>query len=108
MRKVLFPVLLFLMLAAHAVAAAADSVAVNIPDETLNYKVMFKWGFINKKAGSAKLSLRRTPQGYTSQLTAASEPWADRIYRLRDTLNGRMEPDGFRPLFYEKIAHEGA
>ena len=38
MRKVLFPVLLFLMLAAHAVAAAADSVAVNIPDETLNYK----------------------------------------------------------------------
>ena len=43
MRKVLFPVLLFLLLAAHAVAAAADSVAVNIPDETLNYKVMFKW-----------------------------------------------------------------
>lgn len=41
MRKVLFPVLLFLLLAAHAVAAAADSVAVNIPDETLNYKVMF-------------------------------------------------------------------
>ncbi len=35
-------------------------------------------------------------------LAARSEPWADRIYKVRDTLNGRMTAADFTPLFYEK------
>lgn len=75
--------------------------------ETLKYRVMFKWGLLNKKAGSATLSLTHDKNNYTSQLAAKSEPWADKIFCVRDTLNGRMSYDGFKPLFYEKIANEG-
>lgn len=98
------------MLAAGARILASDTTASqgHLPPETLHYNVMFKWGLINKKAGSATLTLRNNSGQYHTTLTAASEPWADRIYRVRDTLNGRMDHDGFRPLFYEKIAHEGS
>ncbi len=87
---------------------ASDSiVCARLQPETLHYNVMFKWGLINKKAGTATLRLRHAPDEYHSNLTAASEPWADHFYRVRDTLNGRMEYEGLRPLFYEKIAREG-
>lgn len=76
-------------------------------DESLSYRVMFKWGLINKRAGTATLTLNRGHDVYEAQLTARSEPWADRIYRVRDTLNGRMTLEDFTPLMYEKIAREG-
>ncbi len=76
--------------------------------EKLHYKVMFRWGLINKKAGEATLSLNHGADTYEAQLTARSEPWADRIYRVRDTLNGRMTYADFAPLFYEKIANESS
>lgn len=78
----------------------------NLQPEELHYKVMFKWGMINKQAGSAVLTLKHGPMTYEAQLTAKSAPWADRIYCVRDTLNGRMSYNNFMPLFYEKIAHE--
>lgn len=90
-----------------SVLCAANLFAITFQPETLHYKVMFKWGLINKKAGTATLSLRHTSKHYLSQLTASSEPWADRIYRVRDTLNGRMSYVDMTPLFYEKIANEG-
>lgn len=96
----------FLFLIA-SILCTANLFAVTFQPETLHYKVMFKWGLINKKAGTATLSLKHTPQHYVSQLTASSEPWADRIYRVRDTLNGRMSYVDMTPLFYEKIANEG-
>jgi len=87
--------------------AGDTSASFDWKDESLTYNVMFKWGLINKKAGSATLTLRAGSDDYVTQLTAASEPWADRIYQVRDTLNGRIIRDGFRPAFYEKIANEG-
>lgn len=81
--------------------------ASTLPEESLHYKVMFKWGLINKKAGTATLTLKHSPNNYAAQLTAASEPWADKIYKVRDTLNGRMSYRELKPLFYEKIANEG-
>lgn len=75
--------------------------------ETLQYRVMFKWGLVNKQAGTATLMLNHGDKSYRAQLAAKSEPWADRIYRVRDTLNGHMTYSNFTPLFYEKIAHEG-
>lgn len=101
---------ILLLIVAAAVAtlfACASDSRPAMPDETLHYNVMFKWGLINKKAGRATLSLHRTDTAYISTLTARSEPWADRFFRVRDTLNGRMDLDR-RPLFYEKIAHEGS
>lgn len=89
-------------------AFAADAKAAGLAPETLTYKVMFKWGLINKKAGTARLSLRQGPASYEATMAAASAPWADRIYKVRDTLNGRMAYSDFAPLYYEKIAHEGS
>lgn len=81
--------------------------AANFGDESLTYKVKYKWGLIHKQAGHATLTLHNSDSSYVMQLTAASEPWVDRFYQVRDTLNGIILKDGFRPRFYEKIAHEG-
>lgn len=81
--------------------------AVNLSDETLNYKVMFKWGLINKQAGSATLTLRNVGAHYHTKLTARSASWADKFYSVRDTLTGIVRRDGFRPLRYENVSHEG-
>ncbi len=88
-------------------AAIANLCALTFADETISYKVMYKWGLINKQAGHATITLRNQGDRYVTQLTAASEPWADHFFEVRDTLNGVILKDGFRPLIYEKIAHEG-
>lgn len=76
--------------------------------ETLHYKVMYKWGLINKQAGTATLTLRPGRDGgFITTLTAASASWADKFYCVRDTLRGTLSPGDWKPVFYEKIAHEG-
>lgn len=110
MRSVIFRIILIALLLGMPAAAAArnhERSGVTLPAETLHYNVMFKWGLINKKAGEATLSLQHGPDMYHARLTAHSAPWADRIYKVRDTLIGRMAYENFTPLYYEKIAHEG-
>ena len=86
-----------------ALGAAANTFS----PETLHYKVMFKWGLINKKAGTVAINIGHHPEGgYASRLTAASAPWADKFYRVRDTLQCRMSLD-LKPSLYEKFSHEG-
>lgn len=82
--------------------------AFDFANESLNYRVMFKWGLVNKQAGHVTLSLQNHGSNYRTQLTAASERWADRFYRVRDTLNGVMTRGDLQPIFYEKIAREGS
>lgn len=97
---------LFLTFAISLAALAAVAEPAEFPDETLPYKVLFKWGLVNTKAGHATLSLRNRGETSTAVLIAASEPWADKIYRLRDTLIAEMEHGEMLPLRYEKRAHE--
>lgn len=97
-------ILLSLLLVASVLTAWSTTTFHN---ETLHYRVMYKWGLINKKAGTATLTISDRGDYYSTCLTAKSEPWADHIYSVRDTLNGRISKDRFFPLFYEKIAHEG-
>ncbi|MDE6301270.1 MAG: DUF3108 domain-containing protein [Muribaculaceae bacterium] len=75
--------------------------------ESISYRVMYKWGLINKQAGTATLTLRPEGNMYRACLTAASEHWADKFFMVRDTLNGTMNQLTLAPVFYEKIAHEG-
>lgn len=77
-------------------------------NESLSYRVMYKWGLINKQAGLATLTIKNAGDRYHTMLVAHSEPWADKFYSVRDTLNGIIVKEGFLPLFYEKIAHEGS
>lgn len=101
MRLKLYTLILSILSSLMSLTAATFS------DESLDYKVMYKWGLINKQAGHATLTLRNQGDQYITQLTAASEKWADRFYMVRDTLNGIIIKRGFLPIFYEKIAHEG-
>ena len=50
------------------------STAAEFSNESLDYKVMYKWGLVNKQAGHATLSVRRKGAYYITQLTAASAP----------------------------------
>ena len=89
--------------------AAPCAFGWNVPRERLTYDVMYKWGLINKKAGSVSLVPRphSTKNDFQAVLTAATAPWADNIFMLRDTLMGTINSSNFLPIYYEKIAHEG-
>ena len=89
------------------VAVVLVTHAFEFKDESLNYRIMYKWGIVNKQAGHATLSLRTSGNHYNLMLTAASEPWADKFYRVRDTLSGVVEAATFRPQVYRKMSHEG-
>ncbi len=79
---------------------------VSLVDETLTYDVMYKWGFINKVAGYATMSLRNDGNYYRASVFAENAPWANSIYMLRDTLYTTMTKDGYYPVNYTYIAHE--
>lgn len=76
-------------------------------NEKLHYVVTYKWGVIHKDAGEATLTLRGNGDRYNVMLAARTKPWADRFYRLRDTLLCTMTKSGLHPLQYTRIAHEG-
>lgn len=94
-------------LAAALIMSLPVTFAANFADETLNYKIMYKWGVVNKQAGRARLTLTNDGDQYRLLLTARSEPWADRFFKVRDTLRGVVVKEGFKPVIYDKIAHEG-
>lgn len=106
-KALIFSISILLSVAALARTTSNGLIHARLEPESLHYKVMFKWGLINKQAGSAVLSLNHGDKTYESTLTATSAPWADSFFRVRDTLIGRMDYVDFTPLYYEKIAHEG-
>lgn len=83
------------------------SFAVPLGNEALTYKVLYKWGLIQKKAGHGTLYLRDEGNRYVATLYARSEPWADKFYKVRDTLSSIMAKPTMLPIRYERIAHEG-
>ncbi|MCM1348918.1 MAG: DUF3108 domain-containing protein [Firmicutes bacterium] len=85
---------------------AMQAQAVSLSNEVLNYKVIYKWGLVHKQAGTARLLLNRSGNFYSATAFARSDPWADKIYRLRDTMRTTMRYADFSPIKYEYIAHE--
>jgi hypothetical protein len=82
--------------------------AWDVPNETLTYDVMYKWGLINKKAGSVSLTTTRSSsEKFRANLTGATAPWADRFYKVRDTLQGTIDRRTFLPYKYRKVSYEG-
>lgn len=79
-----------------------------VPDETLTYNIMYKWGLINKKAG--EVAIRTAPGGgdlFDAHLTGKTAEWADSFFEVRDTLKGKIDRKTFLPTYYEKISNEG-
>jgi len=108
-----FPLIITLLIALFAAiggdvaaAPANNGSGVRLPDEELDYKVLYKWGLIQKQAGKAVLRLRGNKDHYVATLVGHSLPWADRFYKLRDTLRTTMNAADMLPSRYERIAHE--
>jgi len=94
-----------LVLALMAVLLLPAARAVNFNNETLNYEIVYHWGMIWKHAGDATLSIKKTSNGYFSQLVGKTRSWADKVYPVRDTLKCSMN-NKLQPLRYEKLTHE--
>ncbi|MDE6394563.1 MAG: DUF3108 domain-containing protein [Duncaniella sp.] len=102
--KVILSILAFMFCAPFL--SAQTPRFISLPDETLTYDVIYKWGFINKVAGYATMSLRSDGDCYRASLVAENAPWANSIYMLRDTLYSTMTKEGLYPVSYTYIAHE--
>lgn len=100
MKRLIFSFLLFISIALCVCAASPHA-------ETLHYKVMYKWGLINKQAGLVTITTSVDGSTLKGRLAASSASWADKFYKVRDTLNGTMNAKTFMPSHYEKISHEG-
>lgn len=87
--------------------ALTANAAAGFGDETLRYDIVYHWGLIWKHAGSAELSIRQTGDKYNAMLAARTISWADKVFKVRDTLSCSILKDGLRPLVYRKASHEG-
>ena len=97
-----------IMGAVCAILAYANASAdTKFADETLNYVITYKWGLITKDSGDATLTLKNQGSKYYIKLTGKTRPWADGMYKVRDTLTSVMDKAKFRPISYTKAAHEG-
>ena len=97
--------ILITMLLVAAVMMPQQAWARDFGNETLNYEIVYHWGMIWKHAADATLSIRKTNDGYFSQLSGKTRSWADKVYPVRDTLKCTMDKN-LRPLRYEKLTHE--
>lgn len=95
-----------LLVVCGVVPALSTSGATAFNNESLRYVISYKWGMIHKDAGDATLSLRRQGNRYDVMLAAQTKPWADKVYRVRDTLLGSIRVSDLKPLSYTKITHE--
>lgn len=98
--------LLLISIATGCFNLRAQQAGIELTDETLTYDVIYKWGFINKVAGYATMSLRNDGDFYKASLYAENAPWANSIYMLRDTLYTTVSKEGLYPTQYILIAHE--
>ena len=85
---------------------ALNANAYTPANETLSYDIVYHWGLIWKHAGSATLSMKKVGQNYNATLAARTISWADKVFRVRDTLSCTLLP-GLRPSIYRKASHEG-
>lgn len=74
--------------------------------EKFNYVVTYKWGLIHKDAGDVEIEQTPKNGGYELKMRARTRPWADKVYKVRDTLTSQTMREKYRPLNYTYIAHE--
>lgn len=98
LRKILFTII------SVTTILSADASA----SEKLSYKVVYRWGLVNKTAGRATFFLTKSANGKsTARMYARTEPWADHFYKVRDTLITTFNTSTCLPTAYTRIAHEG-
>ena len=104
MYKRILPLMTTALLMLFGLQAKAQ--VTSFPNETLNYMISYKWGFIEKDAANATLRLINNPTNCEIELTASTLPWADKIFCVRDTLQSWINPTTLKPIKYIKTTHE--
>lgn len=112
MNKILVKILLFSFLILPALKMSAQCKVGDKPfqpGEVLTYDLYFKYGILNKKAGSSSLTVESdTYQGkdaYKMSLIAKSSGLVKSFFSMSDTITSYTTKD-FVPLAYRKDAHE--
>ena len=102
---------LTLALLAGSLLSVTSSRAQALPGvqpENLTYDIIYQLGFLWKRAATATLQLTVRPNSYHSVMTARTLPFADNIFRVRDTLVADMRRNrDLLPIYYAKLADEG-
>lgn len=65
---------------------------VVIPDQKINYKVRYHWGFINLDIAHGTVTLKTDGDEFLGTLNGRSIPWRGRVYSVSDTLRAEMSP----------------
>lgn len=94
-----FGLIIYFILFLWATCLATES-------EKLNYVVTYKWGLIHKAAGDVEIHKNPQGNGYELKLIAKTRPWADKIFKVRDTLISVTQKEKYKPVTYTNIAHE--
>lgn len=93
------------------IADSDDSIATTQKElqlrECLTYDIVYHWGIIWKRAAVGTLSIERAADSYRAVMTASTLPFADRLFKVRDTLVAEMRIVDLRPKNFVKIAREG-
>ena len=78
-----------------------------IQPELLPYDVIYQLGFLWKRAATATLQLSVKNQSYNAILKAKTLPFADNIFKVRDTLVSTMHRNSqLIPIYYAKLSDE--
>lgn len=80
--------------------------------EKICYYAIYKWGFIEIKAGLVEFSVEKVVQDnepcFHFKSIGNSIPRYDWIYKVRDTFQSIVRIRDFQPLFYERHTFEGS
>ncbi|MDE6284045.1 MAG: DUF3108 domain-containing protein [Muribaculaceae bacterium] len=98
----------FTLLASVALGMSMTVSAWNVPDETLQYDVHFKWGFISANAGVATLSTQNLPgtNQFRATLTGRSVDLLGHYYSVGDTMVGTIMSDTMQPVYTQYLSQE--
>lgn len=108
--NIIISLLLLIVTGLPGIITAQNSRLQNVHRERLTYDVVYHWGIIWKKAAVATLTIdtviHQGKNRYQARLEARTLAFADRIFRVRDTLYSVMEKMYFKPVYYAKVADE--
>ena len=93
--------------AVYADDSASSSSAGQSLSEHLTYDIVYHWGIIWKRAAVGTLAIERKGNSYHAVMTARTLPFADRLFKVRDTLVAEMRAIDLQPQTFVKIAREG-
>lgn len=93
--------------AVYADDSASSSSAGQSLSEHLTYDIVYHWGIIWKRAAIGTLAIERKGNSYHAVMTAQTLPFADRLFKVRDTLVAEMRAIDLQPQTFVKIAREG-